>query len=287
MFVQITRKHIKVSKKDIQAKRGGTPHNTETDSNVEKGDDHKATNPKSPQNKASPPFVVNNFEHRHAAQQRILAMQQKQIQEQQRLIEELQYLQKQQMLQQKLLSQQEHAAKLAKLSDNGDGGDNTPKDGVDTIHRTLAHLQGHIAKLQQQLMDNSESLLGGVGSGGVTGPNKATGNGSPGTSGVTMVQDIQITDLDTYDTSRDEKRKPRGFGAGGDNTGDPDLKLDLSHFGEEASEKRSPEQPRNKPESGSTLAGSKFGNTQMLTKNSGVHPSSARSVLIVKYGLCV
>ena len=46
------------------------------------------------------------YEHRHAAQQKMLDLQQKQIQEQQRLIEEMQYLQKQQILHQQLAHQQ-------------------------------------------------------------------------------------------------------------------------------------------------------------------------------------
>ena len=91
------------------------------------------------------PFAVNNFEHRHAAQQKILEMQQKQIQEQQKLIEELQYLQRQQMLQQQLLQQESVKANLT-----GQGGDN-----VASIHNTLSNLQSHIARLQKQLTANA------------------------------------------------------------------------------------------------------------------------------------
>lgn len=117
------------------------------------------------------PYVVNNFEHRHAAQQRILEMQQKQITEQQKLIEELQYLQKQQMLQQKLLQQES-----AKVTVGGASS----TEGVESIHKTLAHLQSHISKLQTQLTASYEA--------------------KPGSQG--MVQDIVIGDLTTPMTSQ-------------------------------------------------------------------------------------
>ena len=52
------------------------------------------------------PYSARQFDHRHAAQQKILSEQQKQIHEQQRLIKEMQYLQRQQMLQQQLVQDQ-------------------------------------------------------------------------------------------------------------------------------------------------------------------------------------
>ena len=77
-------------------------------------------------------YSVNNFEHRHAAQQKILEMQQKQIKEQQKLIEELQYLQKQQMLQQQLLQQENVKRQM------GGGG---ASQSAETIQNTLTGLQ--------------------------------------------------------------------------------------------------------------------------------------------------
>ena len=47
-------------------------------------------------------FAVNNFEHRHRAQQRILEQQQPQLRGQKRIIDDMQPLQRQQMLQQRL-----------------------------------------------------------------------------------------------------------------------------------------------------------------------------------------
>ena len=94
------------------------------------------------------PFTVNNFEHRHAAQQKILEMQQKQIKEQHKLIEELQYLQKQQLLQQQLLQQEQGKRQI------DDGGGDTQ-----SIQNTLTHLQKHIHKLQQQIIEGGSGAV--------------------------------------------------------------------------------------------------------------------------------
>lgn len=113
------------------------------------------------------PFLVNNFEHRHAAQQRILEMQQKQIKEQQRLIEELQYLQKQQLLQQELLRQEQVKVQL---------GSNT--SGTDSIQNTLTHLQNHIQNLQEQILQH------GVG-------NSSKDSGSPSVETAVVARDLE------------------------------------------------------------------------------------------------
>jgi TolA-binding protein len=84
---------------------------------------------------------LNNFEHRHKAQQRILEQQQQQLREQQKLIEEMRALQRQQMLQQQLAATQQRQAALAGPQHGG-------KTGVEPTH-----LQIHLANMQSELID--------------------------------------------------------------------------------------------------------------------------------------
>lgn len=89
------------------------------------------------------PFVTNNFEHRHTAQQKLLDAQQRQLKEQQRLIEEMQYLQRQQLLQQQLMQPSPRIpdGTQAMGGGGGDGGGETPK------------LQSHLNNLQMTLVE--------------------------------------------------------------------------------------------------------------------------------------
>ena len=157
------------------------------------------------QQRLKQPFSVNNFEHRHAAQQKILEAQQKQIKEQQRLIEELQYLQKQQMLQQQLLQQESAKAALSGGGASGSGG----AEGVQSIHNTLAHLQTHIARLQRQLTASYDAA-----------------QVAPPAAAAAIVHDIAVTDCDDDDAGVD------GSGGGGHQQRAPaaseSLRIDLS-----------------------------------------------------------
>ena len=102
-----------------------------------------------------PPFVVNNMEHRHNAQQKILEQQQKQIQEQQKLIEELTHLQKQQLMQQQITTQALLQQQMGKDSDV------TPKDSEiipkssqnknNTAAKNVPSMKNHPDKLQRDL----------------------------------------------------------------------------------------------------------------------------------------
>ena len=107
-----------------------------------------------------PPFVVNNMEHRHNAQQKILEQQQKQIQEQQKLIEELTYLQKQQLMQQQITTE-------ALLQQQvGNDSNATPKDleiisksvqnKITTAAKNVPKMANHLDKLQRDLIAEGE-----------------------------------------------------------------------------------------------------------------------------------
>ena len=85
-----------------------------------------------------PPFVVNNMEHRHNAQQKILEQQQKQIQEQQKLIEELTHLQKQQLMQQQITTQAILQQQMGKDNNVAPGDSEIISKNVQNKHNTAA-----------------------------------------------------------------------------------------------------------------------------------------------------
>lgn len=119
----MTRKHVYVTADDaLSSDRSGL--DADLLNPDERPSDDRRTRVRS-----VPAFVVNNFEHRHQAQQRILETQQKQLKEQQRLIEDLQDLQRQQLLtqqltHQQLLQQQLHSLNT-QMATSGSGGTST------------------------------------------------------------------------------------------------------------------------------------------------------------------
>lgn len=86
---QITKKHVNLTKSQIGNLGDGDYDNRSEHS------DQKIRKRFGTQPWMNTKYVVNNFENRHAAQQKILQEQQKQLKEQQRLIEELKYGQQQ------------------------------------------------------------------------------------------------------------------------------------------------------------------------------------------------
>ena len=112
-----------------------------------------------------PPFVVNNMEHRHNAQQKILEQQQKQIQEQQKLIEELTHLQKQQLMQQQITTQ----ALLQQQM--GNDGSVAPEDsGIitknaqnrnNTTAKNVPSMKNHLDKLQRDVVAEGDLVTAG------------------------------------------------------------------------------------------------------------------------------
>lgn len=108
---------------------------------VEDADNHdepQSTTERAPLSGRNRGMPVNNFEHRHRAQQRILEQQQQQLREQQKLIEEMRALQRQQMLQQQLAATQQRQAAL-----------NLPQRGTKTgVEPT------HLADMQSELVDS-------------------------------------------------------------------------------------------------------------------------------------
>ncbi|XP_033122779.1 coiled-coil domain-containing protein 191-like isoform X2 [Anneissia japonica] len=96
---QVTRKHTKLTKNEIASLQ-----EDEGLSNCNNSSGKKDMSlPRSKQNIS---YTVNNFEHRYAAQQKILLEQQNQLKEQHRMIEELQAKHRQNALQQELLDVQ-------------------------------------------------------------------------------------------------------------------------------------------------------------------------------------
>ena len=108
------------------------------------------------------PFVVNNLEHRHAAQQQMLEVQQKQIKEQQRLIEDLQYLQKQQLLQQQVTMQEMLKKQLDTLDDKPSKTSDTQAQKFGAQNRVPIkpggknRIQKHIEHMKKEVLENSE-----------------------------------------------------------------------------------------------------------------------------------
>ncbi|KAK6173528.1 hypothetical protein SNE40_016960 [Patella caerulea] len=91
---QVTRKHLNLTNEEIASLGGGDIVAEHSDKSIRK---RFGTQPW-----MNTHFVVNNFEHRYTAQQKILSEQQNQLKEQKRLIEELQYTQKNQLLKNQL-----------------------------------------------------------------------------------------------------------------------------------------------------------------------------------------
>lgn len=97
---QVTRRHLNLTKEQIAG--GGDHGNTDNGENDQSGQirqSKKLVTQKTP-------FMVNNFENRHNAQQEILRKQQEQIREQQKMIQELQYQQQMSVLQAQAQTQQ-------------------------------------------------------------------------------------------------------------------------------------------------------------------------------------
>lgn len=89
-----------------------------------------------------PAFAVNNYEHRHLAQQKMLDAQQNQLKEQKRLIEELQHLQRQQLAHQQLLMK----AQVPTTTSRG--------AAAEVVESDLRKLQSHIDRMRKELEKN-------------------------------------------------------------------------------------------------------------------------------------
>ena len=137
---QVNKSHIKLIGKGDR--KVGAKDSSRSDKSEEDVDTPKSKSGK-PWEKT--PFIANNFENRHNAQQTILENQQKQLKEQQRIIEELQYLQQQQLLQQQITNQQ-----LI--------GKNSGADG-DTTEQ-ISKLQEHLNNLQKNLVETQVAAQG-------------------------------------------------------------------------------------------------------------------------------
>lgn len=86
-------------------------------------------------------MFFERYEHRHAAQQRMLETQQKQLQEQQRLIEEMQYLQRQQLLQQQLAQQQAVWAGLTNQQSESSNQDGHVQKHINSLANEIGKVQ--------------------------------------------------------------------------------------------------------------------------------------------------
>ena len=143
--LQLNKKHIRL----IGQGQGDCKDSSRSEVSSEGGNDTPKGKSRKPWEKT--PFLVNNFENRHNAQQAILENQQKQLKEQQRIIEELQYLQKQQLLQQQVTTQH-----LLGQARSGPAPQfDLEKDAQDK--EKITKLQAHLSKLQKSLMETGDN----------------------------------------------------------------------------------------------------------------------------------
>ncbi|XP_041372420.1 coiled-coil domain-containing protein 191-like [Gigantopelta aegis] len=93
---QVTRRHVNLTKDELSRLGGGGDGGEATTTTPHSDLEIRRRFGKQPW--MNSPYIVNNFEHRYTAQQKMLHEQQKQIRDQQRLLEEIQYNQRNQQL---------------------------------------------------------------------------------------------------------------------------------------------------------------------------------------------
>ncbi len=161
---QVKREHIKLIKvpsRETSPSNQNSGHKASSESpEVGAGDDGNRNHSRKNSSHKSR-HVVNNMEHRHNAQQKILEQQQKQIKDQQRLIEELTYLQKQQMMQQQLTTQvllQQQIGAGNNVAADGQVVAKGSPDNEKAVAKPPDAMATHLGKLQKDLVSDGTAV---------------------------------------------------------------------------------------------------------------------------------